>query len=335
MDGLLQVQEPEHLSRLAKKFFAMDRKGEFSTRQIYLGEEVCWTDALNALVAILSGNIALLQAFERERQLAAEEDPEGKDEIAPAWSRKLPYYTIGRKGVLKKFCIPNVLTALILSGNEKMLEYGFDHYQLENPLVCSEEIEALGEAIAGAGEKMSMYILIVHEELMWYVEIEQAIRAGNVVVLSDRMGRTTTRKEDIEIFLCTRNMRIPFASAPGVPRGAETDRELYKWICYYEGMKEGKENFQKHVYAQIKKDLLKPDVPYGIEDIQENAEEKSFCWDNMFKPTVPCDWEKTPDIRDRKLELYEFYKKIGGEVTNEIQKRMHAIEKEKREEAIV
>ena len=115
---------------------------------------------------------------------------------------------------------------------------------------------------------MSMYILIVHEELMWYVETEQGIRAGNVLMLSDLMGRTTTLKEDIEIFLCTRNMRIPFASAPGVPRGAETDRELYKWICYYEGMKEGKENFQKRVYAQIKDE---PEFAHAIE--KEKREE--------------------------------------------------------------
>lgn len=28
-----------------------------------------------------------------------------------------------------------------------MLEYGFDHYKLENPVVCRGEIEALGEAL--------------------------------------------------------------------------------------------------------------------------------------------------------------------------------------------
>ena len=43
--------------------------------------------------------------------------------------------------------IPNVLTALILSGDMGMLEYGFDHYKLENPVVCRGEIEALGEAL--------------------------------------------------------------------------------------------------------------------------------------------------------------------------------------------
>ena len=28
-----------------------------------------------------------------------------------------------------------------------MLEYGFDHCKLENPVVCRGEIEALGEAL--------------------------------------------------------------------------------------------------------------------------------------------------------------------------------------------
>ena len=38
-------------------------------------------------------------------------------------------------------------THLILSGDMGMLEYGFDHYKLENPVVCRGEIEALGEAL--------------------------------------------------------------------------------------------------------------------------------------------------------------------------------------------
>ena len=38
-------------------------------------------------------------------------------------------------------------TALILSGDMGMLEYGFDHYKLENPVVCRGKIEALGEAL--------------------------------------------------------------------------------------------------------------------------------------------------------------------------------------------
>lgn len=104
----------------------------------------------NTLVAILSGNIALLQAFEKERQMEEEDEEEDlgwKEEFAPCRSRKLPCYTIGRENVSKKFCIPNVLTALILSGDMGMLEYGFDHYKLENPVVCRGEIEALGEAL--------------------------------------------------------------------------------------------------------------------------------------------------------------------------------------------
>ena len=35
-----------------------------------------WTDAPNTLVAILSGNIALLQAFEKERQMEEEDEEE-------------------------------------------------------------------------------------------------------------------------------------------------------------------------------------------------------------------------------------------------------------------
>lgn len=106
--------------------------------------------APNTLVAILSGNIALLQAFEKERQMEEEDEEEDlgwKEEFAPCRSRKLPCYTIGRENVSKKFCIPNVLTALILSGDMGMLEYGFDHYKLENPVVCRGKIEALGEAL--------------------------------------------------------------------------------------------------------------------------------------------------------------------------------------------
>ena len=76
-----------------------------------------------------------------------EEDLGWKEEFTPCRSRKLPCYTIGRENVSKKFCIPNVLTALILSGDMGMPEYGFDHYKLENPVVCRGEIEALGEAL--------------------------------------------------------------------------------------------------------------------------------------------------------------------------------------------
>lgn len=49
-----------------------------------------WTDAPNTLVAILSGNIALLQAFEKERQMEEEdeEDLGWKEEFAPCRSRK-------------------------------------------------------------------------------------------------------------------------------------------------------------------------------------------------------------------------------------------------------
>lgn len=337
MDGFLQVQEPAHLAKLAEKFFAMDRKDDFSTRRIYLGTEVCWTDAPNTLVAILSGNIALLQAFEKERQMEEEdeEDLGWKEEFAPCRSRKLPCYTIGRENVSKKFCIPNVFTALILSGDMGMLEYGFDHYKLENPVVCRGEIEALGEAIAGAGEIMSMHILCWHEDLLQYVEIEQAIHAGNDVILDYLAGKDNILEDDISKFFGTRNIRLPFAPAPGSPREAKTDAKLYECIYYYGCVKEETEKFQKRAYAQIKKDLLEPDVSYGLDDIQENPEEKSFFWNNMFRPTVPCDWEKTPDVRDRKLELYEFYKEIGGEVTNEIQELMHAIEEEKRGEALL
>ena len=46
-----------------------------------------WTDAPNTLVAILSGNIALLQAFEKERQMEEEDEEEDlgwKEDFAPA-----------------------------------------------------------------------------------------------------------------------------------------------------------------------------------------------------------------------------------------------------------
>ena len=89
--------------------------------------------------------------FDGEEMVDVEEDEEEdlgwKEEFAPCRSRKLPCYTIGRENVSKKFCIPNVLTALILSGDMGMLEYGFDHYKLENPVVCRGKIEALGEAL--------------------------------------------------------------------------------------------------------------------------------------------------------------------------------------------
>ena len=39
-----------------------------------------WTDAPNTLVAILSGNIALLQAFEKERQMEEEDEEEIDDD---------------------------------------------------------------------------------------------------------------------------------------------------------------------------------------------------------------------------------------------------------------
>ncbi len=88
--------------------------------------------------------------------------------ICPCRSRKLPCYTIGRENVSKKFCIPNVLTALILSGDMGMLEYGFDHYKLENPVVCRGEIEALGEALLYGDEtKKNRKLIREKKRLLW------------------------------------------------------------------------------------------------------------------------------------------------------------------------
>ena len=151
-EAVLNKMNPKERKILEAELQKVYTKQTHSFRDAGIQKESAnfWTDAPNTLVAILSGNIALLQAFEKERQMEEEDEEEDlgwKEEFAPCRSRKLPCYTIGRENVSKKFCIPNVLTALILSGDMGMLEYGFDHYKLENPVVCRGEIEALGEAL--------------------------------------------------------------------------------------------------------------------------------------------------------------------------------------------
>ena len=53
IDGLLQVQEPSHLEKIAKKFISMDKYGVVAFREMYLHEELCWTDAPNYLAAVM------------------------------------------------------------------------------------------------------------------------------------------------------------------------------------------------------------------------------------------------------------------------------------------
>ncbi len=187
IDGLLQVQEPSHMEEIAKLFVCADKDNAVPFRRIYLRDELCWTDAPNYLLVVMSGNIPLLKMFEEKRQ-----GNDGRQygilgihllHGSNSGARKT-YYSIRRETIVGEFYIPNILTAAILSGSPEMLDYCIDHYDIDNMgLTHTEKKEALGQAIAGAGEELTEYMIEHYPGLIELAEAEQVMKAGNIPML--------------------------------------------------------------------------------------------------------------------------------------------------------
>ena len=52
------------MEEIAKLFVCADKDNAVPFRRIYLRDELCWTDAPNYLLVVMSGNIPLLKMFE-------------------------------------------------------------------------------------------------------------------------------------------------------------------------------------------------------------------------------------------------------------------------------
>ena len=143
IDGLLQVQEPSHMEEIAKLFVCADKDNAVPFRRIYLRDELCWTDAPNYLLVVMSGNIPLLKMFEEKDREMTEDNMEYWEYICymdqTPGARKT-YYSIRRETIVGEFYIPNILTAAILSGSPEMLDYCIDHYDIDNMMLGSKAL---------------------------------------------------------------------------------------------------------------------------------------------------------------------------------------------------
>ena len=319
IDGLLQVQEPSHLEKIAKKFISMDKYGVVAFRKMYLHEELCWTDAPNYLAAVMSGNVSLLQMFEAKDEEMTEENMEYW-EYTCEWDR-IPgagktYYSIRRETIVGDFYIPGILTAAILSGSPEMLDYCIDHYDIDGASLAYGEKEALGQAVAGAGKELTEYMLEHYTGLIELAEPDQVMKAGNVPLLRYLLE---THFEHLNwyatLFFNLRDIRTPYMSAPGFPRDIDTDVEMYRAFLEWESPAFSMD----FIIGQMRAELAKPaereiDLKYyGEQEIQ-----KPYHVNDLFARKMTYEWIKVPDCMERKVRLLEFYQELGGEITEEL-----------------
>ena len=324
LDGFLNVQEPEHQKQIAEKFTAWDEKEAYGTRKMFLHKEACWIDAPNFIAAILSGNVALVQAFAAAKRAEKKEDSvqNEKNKIVPVKNAKKLCYVLRRNDSMDYFLIPNLLTAVILSGSPEMLEYYIANYyeDFEWGMWNGEEMEALGKAIAGAGAEMSAHILKNHVELMDYVKMEQVLKAGNTQMLDYLLctGKGEAIWNEL-LFMNTRDLTIPYASAPGFPRDIETDAEMYRTILDWKDP-----DFEMELLrSQIRKDILQPSYVNfpELHNEQEQEEKRSLHEGELFDGIYTGYGTKAaPGVNERKLALFKLYQELGGDMTPEVEK---------------
>ena len=319
IDGLLQVQEPSHLEKIAKKFISMDKYGVVAFRKMYLHEELCWTDAPNYLAAVMSGNVSLLQMFEAKDEEMTEENMEYW-EYTCEWDRipgaRKTYYSIRRETIVGDFYIPGILTAAILSDSPEMLDYCIDHYDIDGASLAYGEKEALGQAVAGAGKELTEYMLEHYTGLIELAEPDQVMKAGNVPLLRYLLE---THFEHLNwyatLFFNLRDIRTPYMSAPGFPRDVDTDVEMYRAFLEWESPAFSMD----FIIGQMRAELAKPaereiDLKYyGEQEIQ-----KPYHVNDLFARKMTYEWIKVPDCMERKVRLLEFYQELGGEITEEL-----------------
>ena len=64
------------MEEIAKLFVCADKDNAVPFRRIYLRDELCWTDAPNYLLVVMSGNIPLLKMFEEKDREMTEDNME-------------------------------------------------------------------------------------------------------------------------------------------------------------------------------------------------------------------------------------------------------------------
>lgn len=319
IDGLLQVQEPSHLEKIAEKFFCADEENAVPFRKIYLQDELCWTDAPNYLVAVMSGNVPLLQMFEAEGKKMTEDCEEYweyvSDMDAIPGSRKT-YYSVRRETIIGDFYIPGILTAAILSGSPEMLDYCIDHYDIDGARLAYGEKEALGQAVAGAGKELTEYMLEHYTGLIELAEPDQVMKAGNVPLLRYLLE---THFEHLNwyatLFFNLRDIRTPYMSAPGFPRDVNTDVEMYRAFLEWESPAFSMD----FIVGQMRAELAKPaEREFDLKYYGEQEIQKPYHVNDLFAIKTAYEWIKVPGCMDRKVRLLEFYQELGGEVTEEL-----------------
>ena len=327
IDGLLQVQEPSHMEEIAKLFVCADKDNAVPFRRIYLRDELCWTDAPNYLLVVMSGNIPLLKMFEEKDREMTEDNMEYWEYICymdqTPGARKT-YYSIRRETIVGEFYIPNILTAAILSGSPEMLDYCIDHYDIDNMGLAYGEKEALGQAIAGAGEELTEYMIEHYPGLIELAEAEQVMKAGNIPMLRHLLAEHPEHLNwYAALFFNLRDIRTSYMSAPGFPRNADTDVEMYRAFLEWESP----EFSMDFILGQMRAELEKPtsrelDLKYyGEQEIQ-----KTYNVNGLFSKKMAREWEKVPGCQERQERLFEFYQELGGEVTEELEKLADRVE---------
>ena len=319
IDGLLQVQEPSHMEEIAKLFVCADKDNAVPFRRIYLRDELCWTDAPNYLLVVMSGNIPLLKMFEEKDREMTEDNMEYWEYICymdqTPGARKT-YYSIRRETIVGEFYIPNILTAAILSGSPEMLDYCIDHYDIDGASLAYGEKEALGQAIAGAGEELTEYMIEHYPGLIELAEAEQVMKAGNIPMLRHLLAEHPEHLNwYAALFFNLRDIRTPYMSAPGFPRDVDTDVEMYRAFLEWESPAFSMD----FIIGQMRAELAKPaereiDLKYyGEQEIQ-----KPYHVNDLFARKMTYEWIKVPDCMERKVRLLEFYQELGGEITEEL-----------------
>lgn len=223
---------------------------------------------------------------------------------------------ISRKGVVDKFCIPNLLTAAIMSGKPLMLEHYMVNYkeEYERAVMNPNHRKAFGRAIAGTGELMSIYIKEEHRELLKYVTPMQIINAGNAELLSATGNYYTGEYEEAFIaFSENLDLVTPYDSVPGFPRGYRlgmevTDREMFEFFF------DRADSWA--VQVQIKGILKQKDY-----DNTAKAEEKRHCCGaELFNQSGCGGADARSESTNRKRELRKLYEELNSKWKEEVQK---------------
>ena len=182
----------------------------------------------------------------------------------------------------------------------------------------------MGQAIAGAGEELTEYMIEHYPGLIELAEAERVMKAGNVPLLRHLLAE---HPEHLfwyaALFFNLRDIRTPYMSAPGFPRNADTDVEMYRAFLEWESP----EFSMDFILGQMRAELEKPtsrelDLKYyGEQEVQ-----KTYNVNGLFSKKMAREWEKVPGCQERQERLLEFYQELSGEVTEELEKLANRVE---------